>query len=78
MTQKMDDRRKSNGKSTRYAELVKQMRTMCEQAKEDWLNRDCKELERLHSTDTEKLHQKLKELYGKKTSPPSRLHTVKG
>ena len=49
--EKMDDRRKSKDNSTRYAELVKEINAMCEQAKEEWLNKECEELERLHNTD---------------------------
>ena len=45
--EKMDDRRKSKGNSIRYAELVKEIRAVCEQAKEDWLNKECEELERV-------------------------------
>jgi hypothetical protein len=51
---------------TRYTEIDVEIKEMCRTAKEEWLNRECDELERLHITDTKKMHEKVKELSGKK------------
>jgi hypothetical protein len=68
----MDEREKIKSKDmTKYAELDEEIKRMCNTAKEEWLNRECDELERLHLTDTKRMHEKVKDLSGKKRSRPA-------
>lgn len=68
---KMDQRRQNKRNLTRYAEIDEEIKEMCRKAKEEWLNRECDELESLHITDAKKMHEKVKELSGKKRSQPA-------
>jgi len=62
---KMEERRKNKGNHTRYNELDKEIKRKCDQAKEDWLNKQCDELEQHHQSDMKTFHRKIKELSGK-------------
>ncbi|ELU10363.1 hypothetical protein CAPTEDRAFT_200773, partial [Capitella teleta] len=56
---------------TKYAELDEEIKRMCNTAKEEWLNKECDELERLHLIDAKRMHEKVKDLSGKKRSQPA-------
>ena len=70
--EKMEQRRKSKVVDwERYAELDCEIRSLCDRAKEEWLNNECEEIERQQQGDTRVLHRKIKELAGKKSSAPA-------
>ena len=68
---KMDERRKNKRNSTQYIELDNEIKRMCKEAKEKWLNKDCEETERLQFTDAKIIIEMVKMMNGKKRSQPA-------
>lgn len=64
---KMAQSRKNKWNHEKYAELDREVRRLCDQAKEEWLNKECDELERQQQYDMKVLHRKEKEISGKNT-----------
>ena len=63
----MEERRKLKGQDeTRYEVLNKQVKKKCTEAKEAWLNEQCKEIEELSKRDSQKMYDRVKLLTGKK------------
>ena len=59
----MEERRKLKRKDAEYRELDKQIRLKCQEAKEQWLIKGCREIEQLdHLHHTRTMHQKIKEV----------------
>jgi hypothetical protein len=52
----------------RYAELDEEIKRMCNTAKKEWLDKEGDELERLYPIDAKRMHEKVKDLSGKKRS----------
>ena len=68
MLETMNKRRKGIENNTRYNELDYEIKRKCEQAKEEWLKKECETFDRMHNIDSKVTHRKVKELSGKKTS----------
>ncbi|MGX9987587.1 reverse transcriptase domain-containing protein [Soonwooa purpurea] len=51
---------------TEYRTLHKEIRTKCRKAKEEWLNKKCKEVERLSATNKGDMHKQIRELTGQR------------
>ena len=64
----MDERRKAKGNEIKYRELDKRVKKQCIEAKESWINSQCKEIEDKATMDSKTMHQKIRELSGKKSS----------
>jgi len=64
----MEERRKAKSDETKYKQMDRLVKRKCNEAKEDWLNKQCEEIERNSKIDSKTLHQKIKEVTGKKTS----------
>ena len=63
----MDERRTYKGiDEVRYRELDVQISRACNEAKEAWMNRECEELEELCNRDPQKMHERIKDLRGKR------------
>ena len=58
----MNDRRKSIRKSIRYNELDCEIKQKRDQAKEDGLNKECENLERMHNIDSKIMHREVKKV----------------
>ena len=67
----MEDRRKAKGDIEKYRELDRLVKKKCNMAKEEWINLQCKEIERNSLTDSKLMHKKIQELTGKKFSAKS-------
>ena len=67
----MEERRGVKLDEARYKELSKTIKKKCKEAKEYWINTQCREIE-IHSNNSIKyMHQKIKEVTGKSPSPRS-------
>ena len=64
----MEERRKAKGDETKYKELDKCIKKKCNEAKENWINSQCLEIENNTRIDSKTMHQKIKEVSGKKPS----------
>ena len=63
----MDRRREYKGvDEARYLELDVQIRRACNEAKEDWMNRECDEIEDLRRRNPQKMYERIKAVRGKK------------
>ena len=65
---KMDEKRRNKERNPqRYEELELEIRQECNSAKEDWLNEQCEEVERLErSHKIESMRKKIREVIGRK------------
>ena len=64
--------RKQAKNTTLYLTLDKKIKKMCKNAKENWCNQKCDEIEEhLKVNGTKQMHQSIKELVGKKKSNSS-------
>lgn len=61
----MEDRRKLPRGSDEYREKDREIKRRCDEAKEDWLKKECEKVERLYRTDIKNMFQKVKDLSGK-------------
>ena len=63
----MDERRACKGRDDhRYRELDAQIIRSCNEAKEEWINRECEELEQLRKRNPQKMHEKIRKMRGKR------------
>ncbi|XP_030747721.1 craniofacial development protein 2-like [Sitophilus oryzae] len=61
----MDERRKAKNNKDKYRDLQRQIRSKIRIAKNEWLKKECREIEQLqHKHDDFNLHKKLKETAG--------------
>ncbi|XP_047482518.1 uncharacterized protein LOC125034660 [Penaeus chinensis] len=63
----MEDRRKANDVN-KYKELDKLVKKKCNAAKEEWINKECTEIEMNTNIDSKLLHKKIQEVKGKKAT----------
>ena len=64
--QKMDERKGAKNEIERYRVLDRQVHTMCDKAKENWINQQCSEIEELESKHkTREMYEKVKEVIGR-------------
>ena len=64
----MEDRRKAKVDEKKYKELDKLVKKKCTKAKEEWINMQCIEIEMNADFDSNRLHEKIRDVTGKKTS----------
>eukprot|EP00795_Rhopilema_esculentum_P004439 gene4439-20678_t len=62
----MEERRKHKRSEIQYREVDKEIKRKCIEEKEKWLNTMCIEIESNRNTNSRKLHNKIKEIAGKK------------
>ena len=62
----MEERRKAKADIQKYRELDKQVKKRCNEAKEHWINTQCEEIEANNGVNRKIVHQKIKEVTGKK------------
>ena len=62
----MEERRQSKSNKTKYKMLAKQIKKKCNEAKEKWLNEQCLEIEAKQNRDSKYIHEKIKEVSGKR------------
>ena len=63
----MDERRRNkNINENRYKYLNRQVKRECNKAKEEWLNKECEEIESLSSIDTQLMYSRIAEVTGKR------------
>lgn len=67
----MEQRRLAKGDDRKYRTLNKEIKRMCKEAKENWLNEQCEELENNKNKNNKLLHEKIREISGKKNSTQS-------
>ena len=63
----MDTRRKEKANVGKFKTLTKEIKRMCSEAKEKWINDQCGELERKQNSDSRIAHEKIREVSGKKS-----------
>ena len=73
----MEERRKAKADIQKYRELDKQVQKMCNEAKEHWINTQCEEIEANNGVNSKTVHQKIKEVIGKKSGSKKRVHAIK-
>ena len=66
--QLMEERRKAKNDELKYKELDKQVKKRCNEAKEEWINNQCQEIEANACIDSKTMHQKIKDVTGRKAS----------
>ena len=72
----MEERRKNKGKNERkYTELNSKIKDKCAKAKEEWIDKQCKEIEQLEKRNTKAMYEKIKELTGGRRT--TRSNTIK-
>ncbi|GFS12952.1 hypothetical protein ElyMa_003124200 [Elysia marginata] len=59
-------RRKAKQDSSRYKSIDKEIKKMCNEAKEEWINGQCKEIEDCKKADNAYMHQKINDIASKK------------
>ena len=64
----MEERRKAKADTQKYKELDKQVKKRCNEAKEHWINTQCEEIEANNGVNSKTVHQKIKEVTGKKAT----------
>ena len=64
----LDKRRESLRDSEQYKTIQAEITTKCCEAKEQWLNNMCDQVEHLFSQDTKSMHAKIKEISGRKNA----------
>ena len=63
----MDERKEWKDKNeAKYNEVNKRIKRKCIQAKEDWFNKECEEIQKLEKKDSRGMHEKVRSLAGKK------------
>ena len=62
------ERRKAKANERKYKELDKQIKKRCNEAKENWINTQCEEIEGNNGIDIKTVHQKRRDVTGKKSS----------
>ena len=62
----MEDRRKSKSNIDLYKILNTQIKDKCNEAKEQWINEQCKEIENNLTVDSKYMHSKIKDIKGTK------------
>ena len=70
-------RRKAKADEQKYRELDKQVKKRCNEAKEHWISTQCEEIEANTKVDSKTVHQKIKEVTGKKSDSKNRVHSIK-
>ena len=63
----MEERRKAKNDDNLYNRINKTIRNNCNEAKEQWINSQCQEIENNMSGDTKYMHQKIKEITAQKS-----------
>lgn len=66
--QLMEERRKAKANEQKYKELDRQVKKCCNEAKENWINAQCQDIEANASIDNKTMHQKIRDLTGRKTT----------
>ena len=61
------ERRKAKANEQKYKELDKQIKKRCNEAKENWINTQCEEIEGNNKIDIKTMHQKIRDVTGKKS-----------
>lgn len=75
----MKERRKLKGTRSKYRSKDKEIRKVCKETKEKWLNARCKEIENLEVTKQwRSMHRKIKELGGSKRSHSAGIQNKNG
>ena len=64
----MEERIKAKADIQKYIELDKQVKKRCNEAKEHWINTQCEEIEANNGVNSKTVHQKIKEVTGKKAT----------
>ncbi len=65
----MEERRTAKQQSaTKYKDLNKKVKQMCRVAKEDWLNRECDIIENTPSSESENIHDRIRDITGRKNT----------
>ena len=64
----IEERRKAKVNEQKYKELDKQIKKRCNEAKENWINTQCEEIEGNNRIDIKTMHQKIRDVTGKKSS----------
>ncbi|GFR76701.1 RNA-directed DNA polymerase from mobile element jockey-like [Elysia marginata] len=59
-------RRKATQDPSRYKSIDKEIKKMCNEAKEEWINGQCKEIEDCKKADNAYMHQKINDIASKK------------
>ena len=62
----MKERQKLKHKATQYKDINKEIKKKCNEAKEEWLKEQCKEIEQNQNKDSKYMHNKIKEVSGHK------------
>ena len=62
----MENRRKAKSKIDLYKTLNTQIKDKCNEAKEQWINEQCKEIENNLTVDSKYMHSKIKDIKGTK------------
>ena len=65
--QLMEERRKAKANEQKYKELDRQVKKRCNEAKENWINAQCQEIEANANIDSKTMHQKIRDVTGRKT-----------
>lgn len=73
----MEERRKAKADEQKYRELDKQVKKKCNEAKEHWINTQCEEMKANTRINSKTMHQKIKEVTGKKSVSKNRVPTIK-
>ena len=73
----IEERRIAKANIQKYRELDKQVKKRCNEAKKHWINTQCEEIEANDGVNCKTVHQKTKEVTGKKTKSKNRVHTIK-
>ncbi|KAG1673509.1 Craniofacial development protein 2 [Nymphon striatum] len=63
----MEERRKVKNKVTEYKNLNRLIKRKCNNAKENWINEQCQEIEHKKNTDSKYMHSKIKDISGIKS-----------
>lgn len=65
---KMEERRMNKNNDIEYNRLNREVKKLCNKAKEEWTNTQCEELEDLGRRDQQRMYEKIKEMTGKRKS----------
>ena len=68
---KMNTRRKAKDDPIKYKCIDNEIKRMCNEAKEAWLNVQCEEIEKTKTTDSKYMHSKINDIANKKSSSQS-------
>ena len=67
----MEERRQYKSDIAKYKTLTKNIKKKCNEAKEKWINDQCLEIEIKQNSDSKYIHDKLKDVSGKRTCSSS-------